>query len=113
MAPGKPESHLLKENRTLEAGKMGVWPLREQLDRMYQTYVAICRRIRKVPVITEQSVVGIYLPYLPEDLAAQVRDLASDTDLEQPPSSPPLEKTAAPPILYYRTPGASREPTGM
>ena len=75
--PGKPEGHLLKESRTLEAGKMGVWPLREELDRLCQTYLALCRRTRKVPVITEQIVVGIYLRYLPED-----RDLASDADLE-------------------------------
>ena len=33
--PRKPEGHLLKEISTLEAGKMGVWPLREQLDRMF------------------------------------------------------------------------------
>ena len=53
VAPGKPEGHLLKELKTLEAGTMGVWPLRKQLDRMYQTYLALCRRTRKVPVITE------------------------------------------------------------
>ena len=82
VAPGKPKGHLLKEIRTLEAGKMGVWPLREQLDRMYQSYLALCRRTRKVPVITEQIVVGIYLRYLPEELGAQVRNLASDADLE-------------------------------
>ena len=82
VAPGKPEGHLLKEIRTLEAGKMGIWPLREQLDRMYQTYLALYRRIRKVPVIAEQIVVGIYLRYLPEDLGAPVRDLAPDADLE-------------------------------
>ena len=74
VAPGKSEGHLLKETKTLEAGKMGVWPLREQVDRMYQT----C----KVPVITEQIVVGIYLRYLPEELGAQGRDLAPDADLE-------------------------------
>ena len=61
---------------------MGVWPLREQLDRMYQTHLALCRRTRKVPVITEQIIVGIYLRYLPEDLGAQVRDLAADADLQ-------------------------------
>ena len=33
VAPGKPEGHLLKEIKTLEAGKMGAWPLRERLDR--------------------------------------------------------------------------------
>ena len=82
VAPGKPKGRLLKDVRTLEAGTVGVWPLREQLDRMYQTYLAICRRTRKVPLITEQIVVGIYLRYLPEDLGAQVRDLASDADLE-------------------------------
>ena len=49
---------------------------------MHQTYLALCRRTRKVPGITEQLVVGIYLRYLPEDLGAQVRDLASDADLE-------------------------------
>ena len=82
VAPGKPAGHLLKEIKTLEAGKMDVWLLREQLDRMYQTYLALCRRTRNVPVITEQLVVGIYLRYLLEDLGAQVRDLASDADLE-------------------------------
>ena len=82
VAPGKPEGPLLKETKTLEAGKMGVWPLREQLDRMYQTYLALYRRTRKVPVITEQIVVGIYLRYLPEELGPQVRDLASEADLE-------------------------------
>ena len=61
---------------------MGVWPLREQLDRMYQTYLALCRRSHKVPVIIEQIVVGIYLRYLPEDLGAQARGLASDAHLE-------------------------------
>ena len=61
---------------------MEVWPPREQLDRMYQTYLALCRRTRKVLVITEQIVVGVYLRYLPEELGAQVRDLASDADLE-------------------------------
>lgn len=63
-APGKPDSHLLKEMRTLGAGNMEVWPLREELDRMYQTYLPLCRRPRKVPVITEQVLVGIYLRYL-------------------------------------------------
>ena len=29
VAPGKPEGHLLKEIRTFEVRKMGVWPLRE------------------------------------------------------------------------------------
>ena len=82
VAPEKPEGHLLKEIETLEAGKMGVWPLREQLDRMYQTYLALYRRTRKVPVITEQIVVGIYLRYVPEELGAQVRDLVPDADLE-------------------------------
>ena len=71
VAPGKPE-----------AGKMEVWPLQEQLDRMYQTYLALCRRIHKVPVVTEQMVVGIHLRYVPEELVAQVRDLASHADLE-------------------------------
>ena len=84
VAPGKPEGHLLKEIRALGAGKMGVWPLREQLDRMYQTYLALCRRTRKVPMITEQIVGGIYLRHLPEDLGAQVGDLAPDADLETP-----------------------------
>ena len=82
VAPGKPEGHLLKAIKTLAAGKMGVWPLREQLDRMYQTYFALCRRTRIVPMITEQIVVGICLRYLPEELGAKVRDLASDTELE-------------------------------
>ena len=82
VALGKPEGHLLKEIKTLEAEKMGVWPLREQPDRMYQTYLALCSRTRKVPVITEQIVVGIYLHYLSEELGAPVRDLASDADLE-------------------------------
>ena len=82
VAPGKPEGHLLKEIKTLEAGKMGIWPLRDQLDRTYQTYVALCRRNRKVPMITKQIVVGIYLRYLPEKMGAQVRDLAPDADLE-------------------------------
>ena len=49
---------------------------------MYQTYLALCHRTRKVPVITEQTVVGIYLRYLPEDLGAQLRDLVPDADLE-------------------------------
>ena len=82
VCPGKPDGHLLNEIRTLAVGRMGVWPLREGLDRMYQTYLALCRPIRKVPVITDQSVVGIYLRYLRENLGAQVRDLASDVDLE-------------------------------
>ena len=60
VAPAKPENHLLKEIRTPEAGKMGIWPLREQLNRMHQrTYLALCRRTRNVPVITEQIIVGI------------------------------------------------------
>ena len=70
VAPGRPEGHLLKAIRILEYGKMGLWSLREQLDRMYQTRLALCRRTRKVPMITEQIVVGIYLRYLPEDLGA-------------------------------------------
>ena len=82
VAPGNPEGHFLKESRTLEVGTMGVWLLREQLDRMYQTYLDLRRRTHKGPVITEQIVVGIYLRYLPEDLEAYVRDLASDADLE-------------------------------
>ena len=82
VAPGKPEGHLLKEIETLEVGKMGVWPLREQLDWMYQTYLALCRRTRKAPLITKQIVVGIYLRYLPEELDAQVRDLAPNAELE-------------------------------
>ena len=53
MAPGKPEGHLLKEIKTLEAGKMGVCPLQEQMDRMYQIYLVLCRWTRRVPVITE------------------------------------------------------------
>ena len=82
VAPAEPEGYLLKEIRTLEAGKMGVCPLREQLDRMYQTCLALCRRTRKVPLITEQIVVGIYLRYVSGDLGAQALDLASDTDLQ-------------------------------
>ena len=82
VALGKPEGHLLKEIRTLEFKKMGVWPLGEQLNRMYQTYLALCRRTHNVPVIIEQIVVGVYLRYLPEDLWGQVRDLAFDADLE-------------------------------
>ena len=53
VAPGKPEGLLLREFRPLEFGKMGVWPFRERLDRMYLTYWALCFRTRKVPVITE------------------------------------------------------------
>ena len=34
VAPGKPEGHLFKEVKTLQPGKMGVWPLRQQLDGM-------------------------------------------------------------------------------
>lgn len=34
VAPGKPGGHLLKEIKTLDVGRMGVWPLREELDRM-------------------------------------------------------------------------------
>ena len=49
---------------------------------MYQIYLALCRRTRKVPKITEQVVVRIYLRYLPEDLGVQVRELEPDTDLE-------------------------------
>ena len=79
VAPGKPEGHLLKGIRALEAEKMGVWPLREQFGRMYQTYLALCRRTSKAP---KQIVVGICLRYLPENLGAQARDLASDADLE-------------------------------
>ena len=82
VAPEKPEDHLLKKIRTLGAGQMGVWPLREQVDRMYQKYLALCRRTRKVPVLSDQIVVGIYLRYLAGDLGAQARDLASDADLE-------------------------------
>ena len=82
VAPGKPEGQRVKEIKTLEAGRMGVWFLREQLDRMYQTYLALCRRTRKVPVITGQIVVGVYLRYVPDDLGAQMQDLASDADLE-------------------------------
>ena len=82
VAPQKPEDHLLKEIKTLEAGKMSVWPIRERLDLKYQTYLALCRRTRKAPVFKEQNVVGIYLRYLPEELGAQVRDLAPDSDLE-------------------------------
>ena len=33
-------------------------------------------------MITEQTVVGSYLRYLPENLGAQVRDMASDGHLE-------------------------------
>ena len=47
MASGKPEGHLLKEIKTLEAGKMEVSPLREHLDRMYQNCLALGRRTRK------------------------------------------------------------------
>ena len=61
VAPGEPEGHLLKELKTLKAGNMGFWPLREHLDGIYQTYLALCRRTRKVPLLTEQIVVGIYL----------------------------------------------------
>ena len=82
VAPGEPEGHRLKETETFEAGQMGVWSLREQLDRMYQTYLALCRRTRKVPVIIEQIVGGIYLRYLAEELGAQERASASDADLE-------------------------------
>ena len=82
VALGKPEGHLLKGIKTLEAKKMGSWPLREQLNRMYQTYLALYRRTRKVPMITEQIVMGTYLRYLPEELGAQVRDLAPDAELE-------------------------------
>ena len=82
VAPGKPDGHLLKDIRTLEAGNKGIWPLRKQLDRMYQTYLALCRRTRKGPVITEQIVVGLYLRYLPENVGAQVRNLPPDADLE-------------------------------
>ena len=77
VAPATPEGHLLKEIKTLEAGKMEA-----QLDRMYQTYLALCRRTRKVPLITKQIVVGIYLRYLPEELGVQVRDLTLEADLE-------------------------------
>ena len=82
VAPGKPEGQRVKEIKTLEAGRMGVWFLREQLDRKYQTYLALCRRTCKAPLITEQIVVGIYLRYVPEELGAQLRYLASDADLE-------------------------------
>ena len=82
VAPRKPEGHLLKALRTVDAGTMRVWPLREQLDRMYQRYLALCRWTRKVPVIAEQIVVGIYLRYLPEDLDAQVREVMSEAYLE-------------------------------
>ena len=37
VATGKPEGHLLKAIETLEDGKMGVCPLRERLDQMYET----------------------------------------------------------------------------
>ena len=72
----------MKEIKTVEPGKKGVWHLREHLDRMHQMYLALCRPTRKVPMITEQIVVGIYLRYLPEDLGAQMRDLAPDADLQ-------------------------------
>ena len=82
VAPGKPEGHILKEIETLEAGRMEIWTLREQLNRMYQTYLALCRRTRTIPVITEQIVFGVYLRYLPDKWGDQVRDLVSDADLE-------------------------------
>ena len=40
VAPGKPEGHVLKDIRTLEARSMGLWPLQEQLDRVYHTLLA-------------------------------------------------------------------------
>ena len=82
VAPGNPEGHPLKEVRTLEAGNMGVCPLREQFGRMYQMYLALWRRTRKVPLITEQIVVGMYLRYFPEDLGAHVRNPAPGVELE-------------------------------
>ena len=51
VAARKPTGHLLKEIKTLEAVEMKGWSLREQLDRMYQTYLALCRQTRKVPLI--------------------------------------------------------------
>ena len=65
VAPGNPKGHLLKKIKALKVGNMGIRPLREQLDRIYQTYLACCRRIHKTPATTEQTVVGIYLRYLP------------------------------------------------
>ena len=65
VAPGKADGQLLKEIRTLQAARMGFWPLREQLDRIYQGCLALCRQTRKAPMITEQIVVGIDLRYLP------------------------------------------------
>ena len=82
LGPGKPKGHRQKETKRLEAGKMGVCPIREQSDRRYQTYLALCRRTRKVPLITEPIVVGIYVRYLPEQLGVQVRELALDAQLE-------------------------------
>ena len=82
VAPRKPESHLLKEIQPSEVGKISVWPLREQLDRMNQTHLALFRRTHKNPVITEKAVVGISLSNLPEDLGTQVRDMACDAELE-------------------------------
>ena len=117
VASGKPEGHLLKEIRTLRAGKMKVWPLREQLDRTYQTYVALCRRTHKVPVITEQTVVGIYLRYLPEEFYGRRcgtwRPITIWKLSTRPPSLPPLGKIAELLIRYYGTLGAPWELTGM
>lgn len=61
---------------------MGVCPLREQLNRMYQRSLALCRRTRTHPIVTEHTLVGIYFRYLPDELGAQVWDMASDTELE-------------------------------
>ena len=79
---GKPEGHFLTEIRTSEAGKMSLQPLREELDRIYQTYVALCHRNRTIPVITEQIALEIYLRYLPEDLGTQARHVPSYGDAD-------------------------------
>ena len=59
---------------------------------------------------------GIYVRYLPEELGAQVRDLASDADLETLYTAAKLtaaREAASVLIRYYGTPGAPRELTGM
>ena len=71
VALGEPDGHLLKEIKSLEVGNLvGLALLREELDRLYQTYLGLCRRTHKVPVTTKQIVVGINLPWLPQNLGA-------------------------------------------
>lgn len=77
VAPGKPESYLFEEVKTIKPGSVDVWPLREQLSRRYRLYHSLCKKTQKHPAITEQTIVGIYLRYLPSSLGLQVGEMAA------------------------------------